>query len=96
MKRGLTTFGADWEWAANVAPALEIENRPLAEFLAWLVREQGWQLRYASMRCRQAREIRLHGALDGLDSAAMIERVSLVTGVALEIRDGVLWVGQPR
>lgn len=97
MKRGLTTFGADWEWAADVAPVLEIENRPLAEFLAWLVREQGWQLRYASDALQeQARDIRLHGALDGLDSAAMLERVSLVTGVALEMQDGVLWVGQPR
>ena len=43
-QRGLPSFGADWEWSARIAPALEIENRPLAEFLAWMAREHGWQV----------------------------------------------------
>ena len=42
----------------------------------------------------RAIDIRLHGSLDPLDSAAMLERVSLVTGVPLDARDGVLWVGR--
>jgi ferric-dicitrate binding protein FerR (iron transport regulator) len=94
LEHGLPSFGADWAWAASMAPALEIENRPLSEFLAWLVREQGWRLHYDSERLQeQAGEIRLHGSLEGLDVAAMLERVSLVTGVRLEVRQGVLWVG---
>lgn len=94
LEHGLPSFGTDWAWAAALAPALEIENRPLSEFLAWLVREQGWRLHYDSERLQeQAGEIRLHGSLEGLDTAAMLERVSLVTGVRLEVRQGVLWVG---
>jgi ferric-dicitrate binding protein FerR (iron transport regulator) len=94
LKRGLPSFGADWAWAAALGPVLDIENRPLAEFLAWLVREQGWRLHYASEALQeQAGQIRLHGSLDGLDADAMLERVSLVTGVRLELRQGVLWVG---
>jgi hypothetical protein len=97
VTRGLPTFGSDWLWAASIAPALQIENRPLAEFLSWLSREQGWQLRFASDELQeQATQIRLHGSLDGLDSLAMLERVALVTGVPLQTRDGVLWVGEPR
>ena len=72
----------------------EIENRPLSEFLAWLAREQGWRVHYASERLQeQAAQIRLHGSLEGLEVAAMLERVVLVTGVKLEVRHGVLWVG---
>jgi len=94
LRRGLSSFGEDWEWSAGIAPALEIENRPLAEFIAWVVREHGWQVRYAddSLQARTF-DIRLHGSLDQMESAAMLERVTLVTGVPLQARDGVLWVG---
>jgi ferric-dicitrate binding protein FerR (iron transport regulator) len=97
VSHGLSTFGAEWTWAASVAAVLEIENRPLGEFLAWLAREQGWQLRYATDALQeQATRIRLHGSLDGMDSIAMLERIALITGVPLQMRDGVLWVGTPR
>jgi hypothetical protein len=93
-RRGLPAFGPDWEWSAGIAPPLEIENRPLAEFLAWMTREHGWQLRYGDDALQQrTHEIRLHGSLDRLDAVAMLERVSLVTGVPLREQDGVLWVG---
>jgi ferric-dicitrate binding protein FerR (iron transport regulator) len=93
-QRGLPSFGEAWEWSAGIAPALEIENRPLAEFITWMAREQGWQVRYADETLQpRAFDIRLHGSLDQLDSAAMLERVALVTGVPLASRDGVLWVG---
>lgn len=93
-RRGLPSFGADWEWSAAIAPALEIENRPLAEFLTWMAREHGWQVQYADETLQhRTLDIRLHGSLDSLDSAAMLERVALVTGVKLEARAGVLWVG---
>lgn len=94
LTRAQETFGAEWEWAAGIAPAFDIENRPLAEFLAWLAREHGWQLSYrdATLQSR-AQAVRLHGALDDLDSDAMIERVSLITGIPIALRDGALTVG---
>lgn len=96
LQRGQPSSGADWEWAADVAPTFDIENRPLSEFLAWLAREQGWQLRYADGAVQsRAQEIRLHGSLSNLDAAAMLERASLVTGVPLTVREGSLWVGPP-
>lgn len=90
----LPTHGASWDWATITAPAFDIENRPLSEFLAWLAREHGWQLRYAD-RATQSRvqDIRLHGAMSGLDSRGMLERASLITGVPLVVSDGSLLVG---
>jgi ferric-dicitrate binding protein FerR (iron transport regulator) len=93
-QHALPSFGSEWEWSATIAPPLVIENRPLAEFLAWMAREHGWQIRYDEQTLQQrTHEIRLHGSLDVLGSEAMLERVMLVTGVPLTARDGVLWVG---
>ena len=94
-QRGLASFGPEWEWSTSLAQTLAIEDRPLAEFLAWMAREHGWQLHFANETVqRQAQEIHLHGSLEGLDAAAMLERVALVTGVPLALDEGVLWVGQ--
>jgi ferric-dicitrate binding protein FerR (iron transport regulator) len=93
-QHGLPSFGAEWEWSATLAPALTIEDRPMAEFLAWMSREHGWQLHFGDESLqRRAQEIHLHGSLDGLDAAAMLGRVALVTGVPLTLDEGVLWVG---
>lgn len=94
LLRNQPANGPDWEWATYTAPAFDIENRPLAEFLAWVAREHGWQIAYfdESIRLR-AQDIRLHGSVSGLEVAAMLERVALITGVALRVQDGVLHVG---
>jgi ferric-dicitrate binding protein FerR (iron transport regulator) len=93
-QHGRASFGPEWEWATTLAQPLEIENRPLAEFLGWLAREHGWQLQYTSGALQQrTHEIRLHGSFDGLDTTAMLERTTMVTGVPLAVRDGSLWVG---
>jgi ferric-dicitrate binding protein FerR (iron transport regulator) len=87
-------FGAAWEWAAATAPAFDIESRPLGEFLAWIAREHGWQVIYRDPALQSsAQSVRLHGSLDGLDAAAMIERVSLITGIPMSLREGDLTVG---
>lgn len=97
LRHGSPAFGPGWEWLVSVAPTIDVEDRPLAEFLAWLVREHGWQINYADDALQQrTHEIRLHGSMDGLDTPAMLERVALVTGLSLEARDGVLWVGARR
>lgn len=95
IDHGLSGFGADWDWAAAAAPLMDIENRPLSEFLAWYTREHGWQLRFADAGL-QARsvDIRLHGSLEGLDTPGSLEYVGLITGLPLRVEDGVLWAGK--
>jgi ferric-dicitrate binding protein FerR (iron transport regulator) len=91
--QGQHSFGEHWDWAAATSPAFDIENRPLAEFLAWLAREHGWQLQYADAGIQsRAQEIRLHGSLTGLDPTGMLERVALITGVRVAQDQGVLSV----
>jgi len=94
LTRGQPSSGEGWDWASQTAPAFDIENRLLPEFLAWIAREHGWQLRFADA-ASQARiqQVRLHGSLAGLDADGMIERVSLITGTPMALRDGVLTIG---
>jgi ferric-dicitrate binding protein FerR (iron transport regulator) len=97
LRRGMPSYGEAWEWVTLAAPAFDIENRPMSEFLAWLCREQGWQARFADEALQErTRDIRLHGSIAGLGTAATLERVSLITGVPLVANDGVLWVGEAR
>lgn len=90
-----SSHGSDWEWAAATAPAFDIENRPLSEFLAWLAREHGWQLIYADAATQsRALDIRLHGSMPAHDPVGMLERASLITGMPLAFRDGALFAGK--
>ena len=93
-RRPVPPFGPEWDWASTVATPIDIDNRPLTEFLAWIVREHGWQLRYASeAEERAARVIRLHGSAQGKTPAETLRRVSLITGLAMHVEGGVLFVG---
>jgi ferric-dicitrate binding protein FerR (iron transport regulator) len=94
LQRGQPAYGASWEWVTRTAPQFDMENRPLAEFLTWIAREHGWQLRYGDAILQtRAQSIRLHGSLAGLDAAGMLERVALITGLPITLTGGVLWVG---
>lgn len=91
---GEPSYGEPWEWVAAAGPAFDIENRSLTEFLTWIAREHGWQIQYRDeLTQHEAHEIRLHGSVAGLDAQAMLERLALITGVALHVDHGVLSVG---
>lgn len=91
---GERSYGEPWEWVAAAGPAVDIENRLLTEFLTWIAREHGWQIQYRDELTQlEAQKIRLHGSVAGLDAEAMLERVALITGMALHVEHGVLSVG---
>ena len=96
-KTSVPLFGPDWEWASTMATPIDTDNRPLIEFLAWITREHGWQLRYASAdEERAAQSIRLHGSVQGATALDTLHRVSLVTGLSLQVEEGILVVGPRR
>jgi ferric-dicitrate binding protein FerR (iron transport regulator) len=96
-KRSVPSFGPDWDWASTMATPIDVDNRPLIEFLAWITREHGWQLRYASAAEERAvQSIRLHGSAKADTPAQTLKRVSLMTGLSMEVEDGILTVGPRR
>lgn len=89
----LATHGAPWEWVSKAAPRLDIEGRTLREFLDWVARETGWEIRYADPElAASADTILLHGTLGNLSPDEAPAVVLPGAGLRSEVRDGVLVV----
>jgi ferric-dicitrate binding protein FerR (iron transport regulator) len=74
--------GGDWAWVGEIAPAYDIQGRPLLEFLQWASRETGRQLAFATPASEQAaREVRLSGSVQGLSPERALGAVLATTGL---------------
>jgi hypothetical protein len=59
-------FGAEWEWAATIAPQFQLEGSTVQQFLDWVSRELGWRWRFADAdTARRAAGIVTHGTIEG-------------------------------
>ncbi|HEU4779720.1 MAG TPA: FecR domain-containing protein [Steroidobacteraceae bacterium] len=96
-RRPIATVGREWAWAESMAPEIDIENRPLREFLDWFARETGRKLELADSRVReQADGIRMHGNVRGLSAVEALTAVMASTTLRFELRDGVIRVSSAR
>lgn len=69
-----------WQWTLHAAPAFEIDNRSLADFLHWIARETGRQLVYSTPQAETAAEsVILRGSIEGLDTDAALAAVLSTT-----------------
>jgi ferric-dicitrate binding protein FerR (iron transport regulator) len=67
-----------WRWTLQAAPAFDIENQSLSEFLQWIARETGRQVTYSTPQAEAAAaNVKLRGSIAGLDpDAALIAVLS--------------------
>ncbi len=57
----------EWDWASNTAPEFDIDGRPAHEFLAWVGRETGLKVVFATPEsATEARRAVLSGSVSGL------------------------------
>jgi ferric-dicitrate binding protein FerR (iron transport regulator) len=95
--RPIATTGRDWAWAESLAPDIEIENRPLQEFLVWFSRETGRKLELADDAARtQSEAILMHGNVHGLTSMEALTAVMAATTLRFELPEGVIRVSSAR
>jgi ferric-dicitrate binding protein FerR (iron transport regulator) len=93
-RRDLPAHGPEWSWVMALAPAYEIEGRPLHDLLAWASREAGWELRYADAESRRrAQAAELHGSIRGLSPDQAAIAVIPTTGLSHRLEAGVLEIG---
>ena len=82
-----------WDWTQALAPAPEIEGRPLSELLTWVARETGRTIRFQDREIEQrAATTILHGSvrrLAPLDALAVVLETTDLEHV-LEDRDTIL------
>ena len=69
-----------WEWVSMLAPAYDIENRSLLDFLRWAARETGYELVFATNGLRMsAMRTDLHGSVEGFEPTEAIGAVLSTT-----------------
>lgn len=80
---------ADWQWASALATPFAIENRSLADFLAWVARETGRRLDYATPQSEaEARRVVLRGSVADLTPENALAAVLSTTHLRGELSDG--------
>jgi ferric-dicitrate binding protein FerR (iron transport regulator) len=96
-RRPIATTGREWAWAESLAPDIEIENRPLQEFLVWFSRETGRKLELADDIARmQSGTILMHGNVHGLNAMEALTAVMAATTLRFELPEGVIRVSSAR
>jgi transmembrane sensor len=84
-------YGASWGWVESVAPAIDVDGRPLAEFLAWAARELGAEVTYMSEATREeAESVVVHGSIEGLTPRQALDTVLATTTLEGSFDDGEL------
>ncbi len=97
IRRTIPTAGREWSWAETLAPEIEIEDRPLREFLEWFSRETGRKLEIADEAARhQAASIRMHGNVRGLTAMEALAAVMASTTLHYELPEGAIRVSSTR
>jgi ferric-dicitrate binding protein FerR (iron transport regulator) len=96
-RRPIPTAGREWAWAESMAPDIDIDNRPLQEFLVWFSRETGRKLVLADDEVRkQTSTIRMHGNVRGLTAMEALSAVMAATTLRFELPEGVIRVSSAR
>ncbi len=95
-RRALDASGDHWAWTESMAPEMDIEGRPLSEFLEWVARETGRRLVIADETTRgQVEVIRTHGNVHGLKPLQALKAVMASTSLHLELPAGEIRVSFP-
>jgi ferric-dicitrate binding protein FerR (iron transport regulator) len=97
VTREWTASEAGLEWIGGVTPPFPLEGRSLQQFLEWIARERGLQLRFASPDVASAApEIRLNGSIDGMTLDEALESVLLTCRMAHRVDGGTLLIQSSR
>ena len=61
----IPSHGDDWRWVEQIAPAINFDERSAYEFIHWVARESGFEVRFVSGTVeRRARDTKMTGSVD--------------------------------
>lgn len=85
-------YGGNWRWIEQTSPATVLDGRSLHDFLAWVSRETGMELRYASEDIEaNSRNDLLRGTVD-TDPTSALRIWMLGNDLQWSIEDGVIFI----
>lgn len=84
-----------WNWVVDVAPAFDIENRSLLDFLTWVSRETGKELIFTDKKSRRdAMAAILHGSIRDFTPVEAVASVLPTTALDYTINQTSIIVGR--
>jgi ferric-dicitrate binding protein FerR (iron transport regulator) len=92
LSRGKVPFhGEPWSWVQEIAPAFHLQGRTLGEFLTWVGRETGRQVRWQEPGREAAKSGHLvHGSLDGMTPDESLAAVLPTVGLAQRVEGSAI------
>jgi ferric-dicitrate binding protein FerR (iron transport regulator) len=76
----LASSDPSWAWTTQAREPFDINDQPLASFLAWVAHETGRKLSYSSSQAQAAAEqVKLRGSIAGLEPEAALQAVLSTT-----------------
>lgn len=88
-----STFGADWDWIVGAARAPRVDGRSLAEFLAWVERVSGREVRFEDRALeRSVSSTIVYGTVEGLTVDEALDIVLPSCGLTHRIDNGTITI----
>jgi ferric-dicitrate binding protein FerR (iron transport regulator) len=82
----ISIYDSSWDWAAALAPAFDLENHSLLDFLKWVARETGKELVFENDATRlTAMGIRPRGSTEGFTPIEAIDSVLATTRLGYRV-----------
>jgi len=87
----ISRSGEQWNWITRTTPAMDVDGRSLFEFLGWVSRELGLELRFEGTAEAVAREAVLRGTIEATPEDTL--RLRLATAALnWRIEEGVIYI----
>ena len=89
------THGEIWRWAEKITPGVIVDRRSAHEFVGWVARESGLEVRFASNEVEQlAHSTRMSGGSGSLEPRAALEVLLQTTTLQAAIADGSILISE--
>ena len=89
----IRAHGEIWHWVEKISPAVIVDQRSAHEFIDWVARESGLDVRFADDTVEQlAQTTIMNGSSGGLEPRTALEVLLQTTTLRAEIGDGSILV----
>ena len=94
IRRAATSLsGPDWDWVTLAATPFDLDGKTLAEFLTWVAREGGWDVRFENEKLEaSASTITINGSVEGLTPEEALRSVLATCGLSHRTNGNVVTI----
>lgn len=89
----ISSYGEAWRWAEKITPEIIVDQRSAYEFIGWVARETGLELRFASETTEQlAHATSMTGGSGELEPRTALQVLLQTTTLTADIEDGTILI----